>query len=55
MMKLAKQTVEKSIKVVVVYLAEFEKILASFWTCLDLEIDDYVTKGCFQEKRHRTA
>lgn len=46
------QTIEEGIKVIIVDLAKFEEVLASFWTCLDLEIDDYVTEGCFQEQRH---
>lgn len=48
----AKRTVEEGIKVVIVDLAEFEEVLASIRTCFDLEIDDYVPEGCFQEKRH---
>jgi hypothetical protein len=50
-----KRTVEEGIKVIVVYLALFDKILAFFRTCFDLEVDDYVTKGCFQEKGHCTS
>jgi hypothetical protein len=47
-----KRTVEEGVKIEIVDFAQFEEILASFWTCFDLEIDDDVSKGCFQEKRH---
>ena len=46
------RTIEEGIKVIIVDLAKFEEVLASFRTCFDLEIDDYVTKGCFQEQGH---
>ncbi len=46
------RTIEKGIKVVIEDLAQFEEILGSFGTCLDLEVDDYVSEGCFQEEGH---
>lgn len=48
----AMRTIEKGIKVVIEDLAQFEEILGSFGTCLDLEVDDYVSEGCFQEEGH---
>lgn len=45
-------TVEKSIQVVVVDLAELEEVLASLWAGVDFEVDDQVADGCLEENRH---
>lgn len=42
MIELSGRTIEERIEVVVVHFTQFKEILASFWTCLYLEVDHYI-------------
>jgi hypothetical protein len=43
----SKRTIEERIKVIIVYLAQFEEVFANLRACFNLEINDYVPKGGF--------
>ena len=45
-------TVKEGIKVVIVNLAKFEKILAKCGASLYFKVDNDVPQGCLEEHRH---
>jgi hypothetical protein len=46
------RTIEKRVQVVVIGFAEFEKVLARLWTCLDFEVYDEVAERRLKQDRH---
>ena len=48
------RTIEKRVEIVIVHLAEFDKVFAELRTGLDLQIDDDVAERRLQQNRHRS-
>ena len=44
MQRIVRRTIEKCVEVVVIHLTQFEEVLASSRTDVNLKVDDYVTE-----------